>query len=71
MIKMIDWKTKLSSRKFWSLLIALIGAVLVALNVPNGSVESITAIIGAFASIITYILTEGIVDAANKNNSID
>lgn len=63
---MIDWKTKLSSRKFWSLLIALIGAVLVALNVPNGSVESITAIIGAFASIITYILAEGIVDAANK-----
>jgi len=62
----IDWKTKLSSRKFWSLLIALIGAVLVALNVPNGSVESITAIIGAFASIITYILAEGIVDAANK-----
>ena len=68
---MIDWKTKLSSRKFWSLLIALIGAVLVALNVPHGSVESITAIIGAFASIITYILAEGIVDAANKNNSID
>jgi hypothetical protein len=66
MINVIDWKTKLSSRKFWSLLIALIGAVLVALNVPNGSVESITAIIGAFASIITYILAEGIVDAANK-----
>jgi drug/metabolite transporter (DMT)-like permease len=71
MITMIDWKRKLSSRKFWSLLLALIGAVLVAFNVPNGSVESIIAIIGAFASIITYILAEGIVDAANKDNSTD
>lgn len=59
---MIDWKAKLSSRKFWSLLLALIGAVLVALNVPSGSVESITAIIGAFASIIVYILAEAHVD---------
>jgi hypothetical protein len=61
---MIDWKGKFSSRKFWSLLLALIGAVLVGFNVPSGSIERIVSIIGAFSSIIVYILAEGAVDAA-------
>jgi len=61
----IDWKRKLSSRKFWSLLIALIGAVLVGFAVPSGSVEQITTIAGAFATLIVYILAEAHVDASN------
>ncbi len=59
----IDWKRKLSSRKFWSLVIALVGSILVACNVPQGSIERITAIIGGFASVIVYILAEAYVDA--------
>ena len=68
---MIDWKRKLSSRKFWSLVIALVGSILVAFNVPEGSIERITALIGGFAAIIVYILAEASVDAqaANKDNS--
>ena len=65
---MINWKQKLSSRKFWSLVISLIGAVLVAFNVPNGTVEQIIAIVGGFASIITYILAEAYVDAKAVKN---
>lgn len=61
---MIDWKRKLSSRKFWALLGALVVAVLVAFNVPGGSVEQISAIIGAFGTVIAYILGESSVDAA-------
>ena len=68
---MIDWKGKLSSRKFWSLVIALVGSILVACNVPEGSIERITAIIGGFAAIIVYILAEAHVDAeaVDKENS--
>jgi hypothetical protein len=68
---MIDWKRKLSSRKFWSLVIALVGSILVAFNVPEGSIECITAIIGGFAAIIVYILAEAHVDAeaVDKENS--
>lgn len=68
---MINWKQKLSSRKFWSLILALIGAVLVALNVPDGSIEKITAIIGAFSAVIVYILAEAHVDgqATNKDST--
>lgn len=59
---MIDWKAKLSSRKFWSLLIALIVAVLAFMNVPEGTIGQVTAIIGAFASIVIYILAEAWID---------
>ena len=61
---MNDWKRKLSSRKLWSLIAALAVAVLVFFNVPGGSVEQISAIIGAFGTVIAYILGESSVDAA-------
>ncbi|NMA66276.1 MAG: hypothetical protein GX957_08565 [Clostridiaceae bacterium] len=65
---MVNWKQKLSSRKFWSLIISLIGAILVAFNVQNGTVEQIAAIIGGFASVITYILAEAYVDGKAVEN---
>lgn len=62
----IDWKRKLTSRKFWVALVAFITALLVAFNVDGGSVEQITSIIMSFASLIAYILAEGFVDASSK-----
>lgn len=62
----IDWKRKLTSRKFWIALISFITALLVAFNVDAGSVEQITSIIMSFGSLIAYILSEGFVDASNK-----
>lgn len=59
----INWKQKLSSRKFWVALVSFITALLVAFNVDAGSVEQITSIIMSFASLIAYILAEGWVDA--------
>ena len=59
----INWKQKLSSKKFWCALIACFAAVAAALGLSEGSVEKITAIIGAFATLITYILVEGNIDA--------
>lgn len=59
----INWIQKLSSRKFWAVLIATIGAVAAAFGLSEGSVEQITSIIGAFATLIVYILVEGNIDA--------
>ena len=59
----INWKQKLSSRKFWVALVSFVTALLVAFNVDSGSVEQITSIIMSFASLIAYILAEGWVDA--------
>lgn len=67
----IDWKRKLTSRKFWVALIGFISSLLVAFNVDSGSVEQITSIIMSGATLIAYILSEGFVDASNINLSIE
>jgi hypothetical protein len=59
----MDWKRKLGSRKFWALLAALIGAVLIFFNCDQASIEKIVALTGAFGSVIVYILVEGNVDS--------
>lgn len=64
----IDWIKKLTSRKFWIALVGFVTALLVAFNVDAGSIEQITSIIMSFATLIAYILTEGIVDSSNKND---
>lgn len=67
----IDWKRKLTSRKFWVALVGFVGALLLAFNVDSGSVEQITSIIMSFASLIAYILAEGLVDATNVGGNND
>lgn len=63
----IDWKKKLSSRKFWACLIGFISSLLIACNVDEGSIAQITSIIMSGASLIAYILAEGFVDACNTD----
>lgn len=58
-----DLIRKISSRKFWIALVGFITALLVAFNVDSGSIEQITSIIMSFASLIAYVVAEGLVDA--------
>ena len=60
----INWKQKLTSRKFWAAVITFVTTVLVAFGVPDLTIEQVTAIITAGASMIAYIIGEGLVDAA-------
>jgi uncharacterized membrane protein len=62
----INWKQKLSSRKFWAAIIGFVTAVLVAFNVDELTIEQVTAIISGMGALIAYILAEGYVDAQNK-----
>lgn len=68
---MIDWKKKLTSRKFWMALVGFITSILIAFNVDEGSIAQITSIIMSGATLITYILAEGIVDAARVEECND
>ena len=67
----INWKQKLTSRKFWAAVITFITSVLVAFNVPNLTIEQVTSIIMGAASMIAYIIGEGLVDAARINTKDD
>ena len=65
----IDFKQKLTSRKFWAAVIGFVTALLTAFNVDSLTIEQVTAIISATAVLIAYIIGEGLVDSARAKNS--
>ena len=61
----IDWKRKLTSRKFWVAIIGFITAILVAFNVDKLTIEQVVAIISALGTLVAYIIGEGMTDVAS------
>lgn len=59
----MDWKTKLSSRKFWVAVAGLTAGV-IALFSPQTDTSQVTGVILALGSVVAYIVGEGLVDAA-------
>ena len=64
----INWKQKLTSRKFWAAVVGFVTAILVAFGVGDLEIEQVVAVITASATLIAYIIGEGMVDAATINN---
>lgn len=54
---------KLTSRKFWAAVISFVSAMLTYFG-SEGETESVTCLIWAGASLIAYIVGEGLVDQA-------
>ena len=65
---MIDWKRKLTSRKFWAAVADFVGMLLVALHLSEDTATQITALIMAGAGVIAYIVGEGLADAADAGS---
>ena len=61
---MIDWKNKLTSRKFWAAVTTFVGAILVAFKVDEMTIEQTLTVITGLAGLIAYIIGEGLVDSA-------
>lgn len=59
----IDWKRKLSSRKFWVALTGFIAPLLIMLGIPESQVAQVVALIMSGSVLIAYILAEGYIDA--------
>ena len=60
----INWKQKLTSRKFWSAVIGFVTAMLVALKIDNLTIEQVVSVVSATSILIAYIIGEGMVDSA-------
>ncbi len=60
----VNWKQKLTSRKFWAAVIGFITAMMVAFGVNDLTIEQVVAMITAASTLIAYIIGEGMVDAA-------
>lgn len=68
---MIDWKKKLSSRKFWAAVVGFVSAILIALNYTELQIEQVAAVITAGGVLVAYILGESYVDGKREESSFE
>ena len=59
-----DFVKKITSRKLWVAICGLVSGLLLAFKVDAETVETVSGVIMALASVIAYIIGEGLVDNA-------
>ena len=64
-MKNIDWVRKLTSRKFWTAVASFVSMMIVACGGTDNQATQITALIMAGATVVAYIIGEGLTDSAN------
>ncbi len=65
-MKNIDWKRKLTSRKFWTAMVGFVSALMLGFGCAQSDAAEVTSIIMSGATLIAYIIGEGIVDASSS-----
>ncbi len=58
-----DWRSKLTSRKFWAAVAGFVAPLLLAFGVSESVVSEVTGIIMSGSAVIAYIIAEGMVDS--------
>ncbi len=56
---------KLSSRKLWAAIVGIVSGLAMAFGLDEGIISTLAGAVTAAASVITYIATEGKIDAAS------
>lgn len=62
----MDWKRKLTSRKFWAAVVSFVTMLLLYLGKDTGTTEQVAALIMAGASLIAYVIGEGLADSGGN-----
>lgn len=68
-MKQIDWKRKLTSRKFWVSIASFVSMMFLACGGAESQANQITALIMAGATVIGYTIGEGLADAGNASDN--
>ena len=63
-MKKINWVRKLTSRKLWTAVASFVSMMIVATGGAENTATQVTALIMAGASVVAYIIGEGLTDAA-------
>ena len=63
----MDWKSKLTSRKFWSAIVNFVTQLMFAYKFTDNEVAQVAAIIMAGAGVVAYIIGEGMTDSASAS----
>lgn len=64
-MKNINWMRKLTSRKLWASVASFVSLLIIATGGTESAAAQVAAIIMAGATVIAYIVGEGLIDAAN------
>lgn len=62
---MMNLKEKLTSRKFWAAVAGFVAGLAVVFGLDEDIIAQVAGLIGSIASVVTFIVTEGKVDAAS------
>lgn len=65
----IDWKRKLTSRKFWLSVASFVSMMIVAFGGAESVASQVSALIMAGATVLGYLIAEGLADASNSTKS--
>lgn len=69
-MKNINWVRKLTSRKLWMSVGSFVSMMIVATGGTENQAAQVAALIMAGATVLGYIIGEGLVDGAHKNDDI-
>ena len=60
----INWRQKLSSRKLWAAIAGIVTGMSMVFGLDESTISSVAGAVVSVASVVSYIITEGKVDAA-------
>lgn len=67
----IDWKRKLSSRKLWAAAAGIVTGLAMVFGLDEGTISNVAGAVLSVASVVTYIITEGKVDAESVKKAVE
>ena len=70
-MKKIDWVRKFTSRKLWTAVASFVSMMILATGGTDNTATQVTALIMAGASVVAYIIGEGLTDSATIGASDD
>ena len=65
----IDWKHKLTSRKWWVAVAALVSGLILAFGGGDKAAQTVSGCIMAAAAVVGYTIGEGLADGKNAGSS--
>ena len=70
MMSKIDWKRKLSSRKLWAAIAGVVTGLAMVFKLDESTISSVAGAVVSMASVVSYIITEGKVDAESVKKAM-
>ncbi|WP_294856448.1 hypothetical protein [uncultured Oscillibacter sp.] len=62
---------KLSSRKLWAALAGIVTGLAMVFGLDENTISTVAGAVVSIASVITYIMTEGKIDAASVKKAVE